>query len=183
VPLTDAYALRGVARYGSITGRCGYGARQSSRGALACGLLVEVIAARHLIWSLPPWQGSAPSSARAATPKRSRDGFCSAGWRDGIAARAGLSRPHRAGRADPRQPRRLLHLRLHHLAGITASAGCDRRVWVWEFSQDRSVRAVAAITLPASNGGDRRLSAVVRWLITAQEPSVAVLAVVQLGTV
>ncbi len=50
-PLTDAYALRGVARYGLNYGPLRlWGSAAFVAGALACGLLVEVIAASHLIW-------------------------------------------------------------------------------------------------------------------------------------
>src|ERR1700720_685496 len=51
VPLTDAYALRGVARYGLKYGPLRlWGSAAFVVGALACGLLVDVIAARYLIW-------------------------------------------------------------------------------------------------------------------------------------
>src|SRR3984893_3494884 len=51
VPLTDAYALRGVARYGLNYGPLRlWGSAAFVVGALACGLLVEVIAPRHLLW-------------------------------------------------------------------------------------------------------------------------------------
>ncbi len=51
VPLTDAYALRGVARYGLDYGPLRlWGSAAFVVGALACGLLVDVIAARNLIW-------------------------------------------------------------------------------------------------------------------------------------
>src|SRR6202051_917812 len=51
VPLTDAYALRGVARYGLNYGPLRlWGSAAFVVGALACGLLVDTIAARHLIW-------------------------------------------------------------------------------------------------------------------------------------
>src|ERR1700728_4479097 len=51
VPLTDAYALRGVARYGLDYGPLRlWGSAAFIVGALACGLLVDFIAARHLIW-------------------------------------------------------------------------------------------------------------------------------------
>src|SRR6267154_6357603 len=50
-PLTDAYALRGVARYGLNYGPLRlWGSAAFVVGALACGLLVDVIAAKHLIW-------------------------------------------------------------------------------------------------------------------------------------
>jgi len=50
-PLTDAYALKGVARYGLNYGPLRlWGSAAFVVGALACGLLVDVIAAKHLIW-------------------------------------------------------------------------------------------------------------------------------------
>ena len=51
MPLTDAYALRGVARYGLNYGPLRlWGSAAFVVGALACGLLVDIIAARNLIW-------------------------------------------------------------------------------------------------------------------------------------
>src|ERR1700730_16979267 len=51
VPLTDAYALRGVARYGLDYGPLRlWGSAAFVVGALACGLLGDTIAPRHLIW-------------------------------------------------------------------------------------------------------------------------------------
>src|ERR1700712_5663340 len=50
-PLTDAYALKGVSRYGLNYGPLRlWGSAAFVVGALACGLLVDFIAARHLIW-------------------------------------------------------------------------------------------------------------------------------------
>src|SRR3979411_2693050 len=50
-PLTDAYALRGVSHYGLSYGPLRlWGSAAFVVGALACGLLVDVIAAKHLIW-------------------------------------------------------------------------------------------------------------------------------------
>ena len=50
-PLADAYALRGVRRYSLNYGPLRlWGSAAFVVGALACGLLVDVIAARHLIW-------------------------------------------------------------------------------------------------------------------------------------
>ena len=60
VPLTDAYALRGVARYGLNYGPLRlWGSAAFVVGALVCGLLVDVIAARHLIWVIARWPRSA----------------------------------------------------------------------------------------------------------------------------
>src|SRR5258708_38062778 len=51
VPLTDAYALRGVARYGLNYGPLRlWGSAAFVVGALAGGLSVDVIAAPHLVW-------------------------------------------------------------------------------------------------------------------------------------
>jgi PPP family 3-phenylpropionic acid transporter len=50
-PLVDAYALRGVRQYGLRYGRLRlWGSAAFVVGALACGSLIDVIAARHLIW-------------------------------------------------------------------------------------------------------------------------------------
>ncbi|HJZ19874.1 MAG TPA: MFS transporter, partial [Bradyrhizobium sp.] len=51
VPLTDAYALRGVARYGLSYGPLRlWGSAAFVVGALACGLMIDVVAAQNLIW-------------------------------------------------------------------------------------------------------------------------------------
>jgi len=51
VPLTDAYALRGVRLYGLNYGPLRlWGSAAFVAGALVCGLLVDVIAAKNLIW-------------------------------------------------------------------------------------------------------------------------------------
>src|SRR3954453_24205629 len=61
VPLTDAYALRGVLRYGLNYGRLRlWGSAAFVVGALACGLLVDVIAARELIWVIVGVAGLGP---------------------------------------------------------------------------------------------------------------------------
>src|SRR5437660_7187363 len=51
VPLTDAYALRGVRRYGLNYGQLRlWGSAAFVLGALFCGALFDLIAARNLIW-------------------------------------------------------------------------------------------------------------------------------------
>ncbi len=51
VPLTDAYALRGVVQYGIDYGPVRlWGSAAFIIGALGCGWLADLIVARHLIW-------------------------------------------------------------------------------------------------------------------------------------
>src|SRR3984893_8774541 len=53
VPLTDGDALHGVARYGLNYGPLRlWGSAAFVVGALACGLLVDVMAPEHLIWAI-----------------------------------------------------------------------------------------------------------------------------------
>src|SRR5437763_5651130 len=57
-PLTDAYALRGVSHYGLNYGPLRqWGAAAFAVGALACGLLVDVIAPERLIWVIAALAG------------------------------------------------------------------------------------------------------------------------------
>jgi MFS transporter, PPP family, 3-phenylpropionic acid transporter len=51
IPLIDAYALRGIRQYGLNYGPLRlWGSAAFVVGALACGLLIDVIAATHLVW-------------------------------------------------------------------------------------------------------------------------------------
>src|SRR5215813_6371234 len=51
VPLIDAYALRGIRQYGLKYGPLRlWGSAAFVAGALACGSLIDVIAAKYLIW-------------------------------------------------------------------------------------------------------------------------------------
>src|SRR3954451_11235094 len=91
-PLTDAYALKGVSRYGLNYGPLRlWGSAAFVVGALACGLLVDVIADTHLIWAivdvaalgalislgLRPLEdrGTAPAAAEGATALLRDPGF------------------------------------------------------------------------------------------------------------
>src|SRR5438552_10922425 len=68
-PLTDAYALRGVRRYGLNYGPLRlWGSAAFVVGALACGLLVDFIAARHLIWVIAAVAGLGALAAIALQP-------------------------------------------------------------------------------------------------------------------
>ena len=77
VPLTDGYALRGVARYGLDYGPLRlWGSAAFIAGALACGLLVDIIAARHLIWVIAGVAGlgavASPDFGRSIIRRRPR---------------------------------------------------------------------------------------------------------------
>jgi PPP family 3-phenylpropionic acid transporter len=185
VPLTDAYALRGVARYGLNYGPLRlWGSAAFVVGALACGLLVEVIAPRHLIWAITA--GAALSTIaglglqRLDHPKPAGaaahgDGALlrNRGFLAVIVAAALIQGSHAA---------------YYTFASITwQGAGLDgltiAGLWVLGVLAEIVVFAASPrFTLKPSTlvviGG---LAAVARWLITAQEPSVAVLSVVQLA--
>jgi PPP family 3-phenylpropionic acid transporter len=185
LPLTDAYALRGVVRYGLKYGPLRlWGSAAFVVGALACGLLVDVIAARHLIWviaalaalgaaislGLKPLEQPKPHPAalRGATALLREPGFVVI-----ILASALIQGSHAAyyGFAS-------ISWQLSGLGGLTIAG-----LWVLGVLAEIVVFALSPrFTLPPSAlvviGA---LCAVVRWLITAQEPPVAVLAMVQLA--
>jgi MFS transporter, PPP family, 3-phenylpropionic acid transporter len=185
VPLTDAYALRGVARYGLNYGPLRlWGSAAFVVGALICGLLVDLIAPRHLIWVI---------AAMAAL-----GALVSLGLQRLDNPRTALATPHRAGALL--RDRGFLAIILaaaliqgSHAAyytfssitwqaagfgGLTISAlwalGVLAEIVVFALSPRFTLSPMVLVVI----GG---LSGVARWLITAQEPSVAVLAVVQLA--
>ena len=158
-PLTDAYALKGVARYGLNYGPLRlWGSAAFVVGALACGLLVDVIAAKHLIWVIAAVAGLGALVSLGLQPLEVPKRCRSRRPAQGSAAAARLSRNHRRRRADPGQPCRLLHLRLHRLAGCGTRRTDDRRIMgAGGDRRDRGVRAVAAVHAVACNArGDRR---------------------------
>jgi MFS transporter, PPP family, 3-phenylpropionic acid transporter len=185
VPLTDGYALRGVARYGLDYGPLRlWGSAAFIAGALACGLLVDSIAARHLIWVIA---GVAGLGAAASLGLRPLDRP-----KTGPAAVAGSS-------ALLREPRFLAivlaasliqgsHAAYYSFASITWQAsgfggltiaglwalGVLAEIVVFALSPRFTWPPAVLVVIGA-------LAAVARWLITAQEPSAAVLAVVQLA--
>jgi PPP family 3-phenylpropionic acid transporter len=185
VPLTDAYALRGVARYGLNYGPLRlWGSAAFVVGALACGLLVDVIAASELIWVIASVAGLGAvvslALARLDQPKTAPAAHHSAGrlLREpgflAIIVSAALIQGS--------------HAAYYTFASITwQGAGLGgltiAGLWVLGVLAEIVVFALSPrFTLNPSTlmviGG---LSAVARWLITAQEPSVAVLSMVQLA--
>jgi len=185
VPLTDAYALGGVARYGLNYGPLRlWGSAAFVAGALVCGLLVDIIAAQHLIWVIasvaalgavvslglqPLDRPKPPAAAVYGSNALLRDrGFLA------IIVAAGLIQASHAayyGFAS-------ITWQAFGLGGLTIAGlwilGVLAEIVVFALSPRFSLSPALLVVI----GG---LSAVARWLITAQEPTVAVLAVVQLA--
>jgi PPP family 3-phenylpropionic acid transporter len=184
VPLTDAYALRGVARYGLDYGPLRlWGSAAFVVGALACGLSVDIIAGRDLIWviaavaglgalaslGLQPLDG--PKTPHAALPGATallRDpGFIAI-----ILATALIQGSHAAYYTFASITWQGAGLGGLAIGGLWA-LGVLAEIVVFALSPRFTLPPPALMVIGA-------LSAVLRWLITAQEPSVAVLSVVQL---
>ena len=184
IPLTDAYALRGVARYGLDYGPLRlWGSAAFIAGALGCGLLSDAITPSHLIWiivatgalaavislGLQPLDGrTAKSPVQHGSGALLRDG----GFLAIIAASALIQASHSTYYVFGS-----ITWQLAGLSGVTIAA-----LWALGVAAEIAVFALSPrFTLQPSTlviiGG---LGAVLRWLITAQEPPVAVLAVVQL---
>ncbi len=185
VPLTDAYALRGVARYGLNYGPLRlWGSAAFVVGALLCGLLVDLIAPRHLIWVIAAMAGLGALVSLGLQPLDN--------------PKLTPATPHRAG-ALLRDPGFLAiivaaaliqgsHAAYYTFASITwQGAGLGgltiAGLWVLGVLAEIVVFALSPrfTFSPAVLVVIGGLAGVARWLITAQEPSVAVLAVVQLA--
>jgi MFS transporter, PPP family, 3-phenylpropionic acid transporter len=185
VPLTDGYALKGVARYGLDYGPLRlWGSAAFVVGALACGLLVDVIATRNLIWVIAAVAGlgaaaslglqpldtpkAAPAVPHGATALLRDPGFVAI-----IVASALIQGSHAAYYTFAS-----ITWQGSGLGGLTIAG-----LWVLGVLAEIVVFALSPrFTFPPSwlvvIGA---LSAVARWLITAQQPPLALLAVVQLA--
>ena len=185
VPLTDAYALRGVARYGIKYGPLRlWGSAAFVAGALLCGVLVDFIAARHLIWiivgmaalgavvslGLQPLDNPKvpPVAQHRATALLREPGFLAI-----IAASALIQGSHAAYYTFASITWQLAGLGGLTIAGLWA-LGVLAEIVVFALSPRFTLQPATLVVIGA-------LSAVARWLITAQDPPVAVLAVVQLA--
>ena len=185
IPLTDAYALRGVARYGLKYGPLRlWGSAAFVVGALVCGLLVDRIAWQHLIWviaataalgavlsfGLQPLEGSKqqPATPRGASALLRDPSFLAI-----IVASALIQGSHAAYYTFAS-----MTWQLAGHSGLTIAAlwalGVIAEIVVFALSPRLKWQPAVLVVIGA-------LSAVARWLITAQEPPVAVLAIVQLA--
>jgi PPP family 3-phenylpropionic acid transporter len=184
-PLTDAYALKGVSRYGLNYGPLRlWGSAAFVAGALGCGLLVDLIAARHLIWvivavaalgaiislGLRPLQerGTAAAPSEQATVLLRDPGFVAI-----IIAAALIQGSHAAYYTFAS-----IAWQNAGLGGLTIASlwalGVVAEIVVFALSP-RFTLAPATLVIIAA------LSAVARWAITAQDPPLEVLAIVQLA--
>lgn len=185
LPLTDAYALRGVARFGLNYGPLRlWGSAAFVVGALACGLLVDIVAARHLIWviaavaalgaiaslGLQPLDRPkpAPAAVHGASALLRDPGFLAI-----IVASALTQGSHAAYYIFAS-----ISWQAAGLGGLTIAAlwvlGVLAEIVVFALSPRFTLSPALLVVIGA-------LSAVARWLITAQEPSIALLSVVQLA--
>jgi PPP family 3-phenylpropionic acid transporter len=185
VPLTDAYALRGVARYGLSYGPLRlWGSAAFVVGALACGLLVEVIAAKHLIWVIASVAALGAFVSLGLqpldSPKPARHMLQGAGalLRDRgflaiIVASALVQGSHAAYYIFAS-----ISWQQSGLGGLTIaglwSLGVVAEIALFALSPRFTLPPVVLVVIAA-------LSAVACWVITAQQPPLAILAVVQLA--
>jgi PPP family 3-phenylpropionic acid transporter len=184
VPLADGYALKGVVRYGLNYGPLRlWGSAAFVVGAMACGLLVDVIAARNLIWviaavaglgavaslALQPLDAPRPAlaSLSRATALLREPGFVAI-----VVAAALIQGSHAAYYTFAS-----ITWQASGLGGLTIAAlwvlGVLAEIVVFALSPRFTSSPAMLVVL----GG---LCAGARWLITAQQPPVAILAVVQM---
>lgn len=157
MPLTDAYALRGVVHYGLSYGPLRlWGSAAFVVGALVCGVLVDVIAARNLIWVIAGTAAVGAMVSLALPPlEKSKTAPTATDSPIALLRDRGLSCHHRRLGADPEQPRCLLHLRLDRLAAIRFRWIDDCRPVGVRRNADRAVCALAAVhAAPGCIGAD-----------------------------
>jgi PPP family 3-phenylpropionic acid transporter len=185
VPLTDAYALRGVARYGLNYGPLRlWGSAAFVAGALLCGLLIDIIAPKHLIWVIASMAGlnalvslalqplgnpkSAPPATGDATALLRDSGFLAI-----ILTSALIQGSHSAYYIFAS-----IVWQQAGFGGLTIAG-----LWTLGVLAEIALFAVSPrFTLPpAMLVVIAALAAVARWVITAQDPPILTLAMVQLA--
>ncbi|MGB6399700.1 MAG: MFS transporter [Bradyrhizobium sp.] len=184
-PLTDAYALRGVAHYGLNYGPLRlWGSAAFVVGALGCGLLVDVIAPRHLIWVIAAMAGLGAFASLGLPPLdglkkpdlTQRDAgslFRDPGFLAIIMASALIQGSHAAYYIFASIVWKQSGFGGLTIAGLW-SLGVLAEIVLFALSPRFTLPYAVLVVIAAS-------SAVARWMITAQDPPIAILAIVQLA--
>jgi PPP family 3-phenylpropionic acid transporter len=184
VPLIDAYSLRGVRQYGLKYGPLRlWGSAAFVVGALACGLLIDVIDARYLIWiitgmaalsalaslglrPLAPLKAAPAALAGASALLRDR-GFLAI-----IITSALIQSSHSAYYVVAS-----IAWQQEGFGGLTIASlwtlGVLAEIVVFALSPRFTLQASTLVMIAAG-------SAVTRWVITALAPPIAILAPIQL---
>src|ERR1700744_734231 len=185
LPLTDAYALRGVARYGLNYGPLRlWGSAAFVVGALACGLLVDIIAARHLIWVIAAVGALSAAISLGLKPlERPKAATMTVHGAKALLRDRGflaiiLTSALVQGSHASYYTFASITWQVSGLGGLTIAAlwvlGVLAEIVVFALSPRFTLSPALLVVIGA-------LSAVARWSIYAQEPPLAVLAVVQLA--
>jgi PPP family 3-phenylpropionic acid transporter len=183
VPLTDAYALRGVKSYGLDYGPLRlWGSVAFILGALACGLLVDVIAAKHLIWVIAGMAGIGALTGlglqplvqtRPAVTEVQHSGALlrDRGFLAIILASALIQGSHAAYYGFGS-----ISWQAAGLSGLTIAAlwaiGVVAEIIVFALSPRLTLSPAMMVVIGA-------LAGIVRWTLTAQEPPLPMLALLQ----
>lgn len=183
-PLTDAYALRGVAHYGLNYGPLRlWGSAAFVVGALLCGLLIDTVAAEYLIWIIVVMAGVSALASLRLRPlevaKRAETGprggaalLRDRGFLAIIAASALIQGSHVAYYIFAS-----IVWKQAGLGGLTIAAlwslGVLAEIVLFAMSPRFTLPSAMLVVIGA-------LAAVARWVITALEPPLPVLAIVQL---
>jgi len=183
VPLIDAYALRGIRQFGLKYGPLRlWGSAAFIAGALACGALIDVIAARDLIWIITAMAAlsalvslglkplaplkPAPVAHQGASVLLRDKGFLAI-----ILASALIQSSHAAYYVVAS-----ITWQQEGFGGLTIATlwtlGVLAEIVVFALSPRLTLPPAMLVIIAAS-------CAVARWLITAQAPPIAILAVVQ----
>ena len=182
-PLTDGYALKGVVRYGLNYGPMRlWGSAAFIVGAIGAGLLLSTIDPQYLIWAIVAVAflsafvslGLAPldAPASAAPPARASRLLRRPLFLSIIGASALIQASHAAYYGFS-----AITWQNAGLGGITIAAlwslGVIAEIVIFAISPRFTLSPAVLVMIGAASG-------VLRWVITAQEPRIEVLAVAQL---
>ena len=161
VPLTTPMRCAAWRSYGLNYGPLRlWGSAAFVVGALACGLLIDIVAARHLIWIIAAVAGARRARqprAAAARTVRSRPGAASAARARCCAIRGFLAIIVASALIQGSHAAYYIFASIAWQAGRARRADHCRAVGARRACRDRGVRAVAALHAAAGDaGGDRR---------------------------